>query len=112
MTGADDAEGFIAMAWKDGDAYVEQLSVRQRSMRRGLGRQLLAWGEEWARAAGARRLILTTYGHVPWNRPWYEKQSWAVLPAGAHGAELRAALAFQRVHLPDPSQRVSMAKNL
>lgn len=112
LSGSRDADGFIALGWKDGDVYVEQLSVRRRAMRRGLGRRLMAWGEDWARRQGARRLLLTTYGHVPWNRPFYERLGWKLLPEPACGPDLRATLAFQRTHLPNPSERVAMVKAL
>ena len=106
------SDGFIAMAWKDGRAYVEQLSVRRTAMRRGIGRALMAWGEEWARQRRAPGLLLTTYGHVPWNRRYYEALGWFVLPETAWGPEIRATVAFQRAHLPDPQERVAMVKKL
>jgi len=105
-------DGFIAMAWKDGVPFIEQVSVRRRAMGRGLGRALIAWGEDWARGQGARRVLLTTYGHLPRNRPYYEKYGWSVLPDTQRGPELRAALAFQRAHLPHPALRIAMAKTL
>lgn len=107
-----DADGFIAMGRKDGIAYLEQLSVRCGAMRRGIGGRLMAWGEDWTRSQGQHRLRLTTYAHVPWNRPFYERHGWLLLPEAQWGPDLRATLALQRAHLPDPDQRVAMEKTL
>src|SRR5688572_17140861 len=64
--------GFATLDLLDGVPYLDQLSVRQTAMRRGVGRALLSQAAEWARATGGSELWLTTYGHLPFNRPYYE----------------------------------------
>jgi GNAT superfamily N-acetyltransferase len=97
------AAGFIALGLRDGAAYVEQLSVRARCMRRGIGSTLLAM-------ASVQPLWLTTYDHLPWNRPFYERRGFAVVAEDACGTQLRDDLEFQRRWLPLPGRRVAMRR--
>jgi GNAT superfamily N-acetyltransferase len=75
------------------DPQLEQLSVAPPSMRRGIGRALL---ERVRETVGHERVWLTTYDHLPWNRPFYERFGFARAPDADHGPELREALAEQR----------------
>jgi GNAT superfamily N-acetyltransferase len=102
--------GFAALEIVDGAPYVEQLSVRRAAMRRGTGRRLLAQAISWARARG-ESLWLTTYGHLPWNRPFYEREGFVVVPSADWGAEVAARVAEER-SLPAPDQRVVMRRAL
>jgi GNAT superfamily N-acetyltransferase len=103
--------GFAALELLDGAPYLEQLSVRLASMRQGLGRKLLAGAVEWARARG-KDLWLTTYGHLPWNRPFYEKEGFVVVPPSAWRPELAARVEGERRYLPAPEHRVVMRRAL
>jgi GNAT superfamily N-acetyltransferase len=102
---------FAAYGWLDGEPYLDQLSVRRSAMRRGLGRLLLGHVAAWAAAQPARCLWLTTYAHLPFNRPYYEAQGFAPVPP-PHRPEMAATLADQRDHLPLPEQRVVMRRTL
>lgn len=102
---ADEPLGFIACGALDGAPYLDQISVRRASMRQGVGRLLLAQAIRWS---APHALWLTTYAHVPWNRPYYERAGFAVVPEAEHGVELRAVLAEQRRTLPFPAERVAM----
>jgi GNAT superfamily N-acetyltransferase len=112
---AVDAEGapvgFAALELVDGAPYLDQLSVRRASMGRGIGRALLSRAVVWARAHG-RELWLTTYGHLPWNRPFYEKEGFAVVAPEAWSPGMAALIADQRSALPAPAQRVVMRRPL
>ena len=104
--------GFAAIARKDGNAYLAQLSVRQRCMRRGIGGALLEAAAEMSLACGARALWLTTYNHLPWNRPFYERHDFVVMPEIACGPELLAEHAIEKKWLPLPHERVVMCRIL
>lgn len=108
---AEDAAGQVfgmaVLMTVDGAPYLDQLSVRRASMRRGIGGALLAHSLEWARARG-RALWLTTYSHLPWNRPFYERRGFACVDESEWGTELRALVADQRSRLPSPEERVAM----
>lgn len=104
--------GFVMLGRLDGEAYVEQLSVKIASMRRGIGTRLLAAASAIAGTAGDRAILLTTYAHLPWNRPFYERNGYVALAEGACGIELRQELKVQRRWLPHPEQRIAMRQSL
>jgi len=99
--------GLLVMDRVGGAPYLEQLSVRVNAQRQGLGRRLLMYAIEWA---AEEPLWLTTYAHVPWNRPFYERHGFAVVPEPACPPEMVAILEDQRRWLPEPGQRIAMRK--
>lgn len=111
-TPAGVALGFAACRSIDGEPYLDQLSVRLAAMRRGIGAKLIEEACEWARRRGGRRLWLTTYGHVPFNRPMYERRGFRVIPESDCGPEIRADLEEQRGALPFPAERVAMRRSV
>ncbi|WP_432544127.1 GNAT family N-acetyltransferase [Kineococcus sp. SYSU DK002] len=48
----------------DGSVEVKRLYVTGRARGLGLGRRLLTWCEDWARARGAARVVLDTHGEL------------------------------------------------
>jgi GNAT superfamily N-acetyltransferase len=108
---ADDRyAAFMVLDEVDGAPYLEQLSVRPLHMRKGIGSRLLEQAIAQSRSSGA--LWLMTYGHVPWNRPFYERAGFRVVPEAECGPELREIARLQRAALPDPEQRVAMKISL
>jgi len=103
--------GFAALDFVDGAPYLDQLSVRMESMRRGIGRALLARAIDWARDHGDA-LWLNTYDHLPWNRPFYENEGFEVVPPSAWGAGMASTVETQRQVLPRPELRVVMRRHL
>ncbi len=99
--------GFTTLGFVDSEPYLDQIAVRRSSMRRGVGTALLRHAFEWSRG---RSLWLTTYLHLPWNRPYYERHGFVLVPERACGPELRAILRDQRAALPDPEMRVAMVR--
>ncbi len=97
--------GIAVLGTVDGAPYLDQLSVRREAMGRGVGRALLERALAWA---PWRPLWLTTYDHLPWNRPFYERAGFALVPEEEWGPGIRAIVAEQRAHLPDPHARVVM----
>jgi len=96
---------YIVMERIDGEPYLEQLSVRMSAQGRGLGRWLLMRAIEWA---GSEPLWLTTYAHLPWNRPFYERHGFVVVPESECPPGIVTILNDQRRALPDPDQRIAM----
>jgi len=99
--------GLLVMDRIDGAPYLEQLSVRMSAQGRGLGRTLLARAIEWA---PGEDLWLTTYAHLAWNRPFYERHSFVVVPEAECPRGMVAILTDQRLWLPDPNQRIAMRR--
>jgi GNAT superfamily N-acetyltransferase len=104
--------GFAALGLLDGAGYLEQLSVRMDAMRQGIGTALLTAIEEMAEKKRAPALWLTTWAHLPWNRPFYEKAGFSIVPEEEWGREMRQQLVFERRLLPVPEKRVVMRKAL
>ena len=108
LDSAGQALGFVALAFVDGAPYLEQLSVRRRWMRHGVGRVLLARAVAWSEALGD--LWLTTYAHVPWNGPLYQRWGFERVQERRCGPGIQALLSEQRGALPDPEQRIAMVR--
>jgi GNAT superfamily N-acetyltransferase len=102
--------GFAAVRVLDGESYLEQLSVRMNAMRNGIGTALLNAVESQAAKTRTRTLWLTTYRHLSWNAPFYERAGFVIVPVEECGMELLFELALQRRLLPEPEKRVAMRK--
>lgn len=97
--------GLLVMDLIDGAPYLEQLSVRRIAMQQGLGRRLLQRAIAWA---GQRPLWLTTYAHIAWNRPFYQRHGFVPVPESECPPGMAAILNDQRRALPVPDQRIAM----
>jgi GNAT superfamily N-acetyltransferase len=102
------ALGFAALDVLDGEPYLDQLAVRISAMRQGIGGRLIAHAVEWTRTVNGNALWLTTYGHLPFNRPYYERRGFVVVPETECGSGIRHHLDEQRRYLPAPDERVAM----
>jgi len=99
--------GLLVMDRVGGAPYLEQLSIRRVAMRQGLGRLLLDRAIEWA---GGDPLWLTTYGHIPWNRPFYERHGFVTVSEPECPPDIVAILEDQRRALPAPEERIAMRR--
>ncbi len=104
--------GFVASGLRDGAPFLEQISVRMSAMRRGVGSTLLAATEQQARECGGQFLWLTTYVHLLWNRPLYERRGFVLVSELECGPAVRRQLQSERRWLPSPENRVVMLKTL
>jgi GNAT superfamily N-acetyltransferase len=99
--------GMLVMSRADGAPFLDQLAVRTAAMRQGVGRRLLGHAVTWA---GDEALWLTTYAHLPWNAPFYQRHGFTVVEESACGPDILAELAEQRRWLPLPRERVAMRR--
>jgi GNAT superfamily N-acetyltransferase len=105
------AVGFVAMSRLDTEPFLAQLSVRPEYMRRGIGSALLeaaldSVGDEYA------AVWLTTYDHLHWNRPFYERCGFVRILEADCGDGVRAELALERRSLPQAQHRIAMRRAL
>jgi GNAT superfamily N-acetyltransferase len=100
--------GFAVLGQVDGLPFLDQVAVRPSAARRGLGRVLVR--HVVTRSAGYP-LWLTTYAHVPWNAPFYERLGFAQVADASCGPELLARLVSEREVLPSPEQRTAMVRS-
>lgn len=99
--------GFATCGIVDREPYLDQLSVMPACMRQGIGTILLKRAIQWS----ARRPIwLTTYGSIPWNRPYYERHGFVEVPENKLGPDLQDILREQRRVLPKPEDRIAMVR--
>jgi GNAT superfamily N-acetyltransferase len=109
----DDAPASFLMAVPlDGCLLVDQLSTAPASARRGLGRALLDFAADRARADGVPALTLTTFADVPWNGPYYERCGFRVLRDAEITPGLRAIRAHETALGLDRWPRVCMRRDL
>lgn len=106
-----DVAGYVVAEVLDGNAHIAQVSVAPEHGRQRIGARLVAWVEEWGRAAGRPATTLTTFRDVPWNAPYYARLGYAELPTASIGPELAATMAHEAA-MPgiEADQRCAMVK--
>jgi GNAT superfamily N-acetyltransferase len=109
---ANDVVGYILADEIDGGGHVEQVSVAPDYQGRSVGRALIDQAVRWAIAGGFKALTLTTFGHIPWNRPLYAHLGFRVLSKDEIGAGLKAVREAEADHGLDPDLRVVMCLDL
>ena len=91
-------------------AHLEELDVHPEHGRRGLGTRLVIAVCEWAAVQGFGAVTLTTFRDVPFNRPFYERLGFEVIPVHELGLALISALAEEARRGMDPTTRVAMRR--
>jgi GNAT superfamily N-acetyltransferase len=91
-------------------AHLEELDVHPDHGRRGLGTALVAHVCTWAAQAGYEAVTLTTFRDVRWNRPFYERMGFEVVPSEDLSPALRAVVADETRRGLDPARRVVMRR--
>lgn len=104
--------GYVLVDDVDGLAHIEQVSVIPDHQGRGAGRALIDQVSSWAGQRDMRALTLTTFGHIPWNRPLYEHLGFRVIADDELGPGLRAIRESEAAHGLDPALRVVMRREL
>lgn len=106
----DSPIGYVLVRQVDSDAHLVQMSVVPEMQGRGIGRMLVARVETWAREHQMPSITLTTFTHVPWNRPLYEHLGFEVLHEHEIGPELEMLREHEAKIGLDPTLRVAMRK--
>ena len=104
--------GWIQVERVGDELSVHQLSVHPDAQRRGIGGALLDAAIAHAARAGEATLVLDTQSDIAWNRPWYERFGFAVVPEAEWTDAMRAITAEQTVDGLDWSTRVHMRHEL
>lgn len=107
-----EAIGYILVRKVDQSAHIVQVSVVPEMQGRGIGKQLINHVEIWAGELGLASISLTTFGHVPWNRPLYEHLGFRVLDETEIGPELSVLRNHETAIGLDPKLRVAMRREL
>jgi GNAT superfamily N-acetyltransferase len=104
--------GYILVDIIDHGCHIEQVSVEPAHQGRGVGRALIEEVQGWATAKGLGALTLTTFGHLPWNRPLYEHLGFRVLSQEEITPGVQAVRNGEADHGLDPDLRVVMRFDL
>jgi GNAT superfamily N-acetyltransferase len=82
--------GYAVTSIVDGEAHLDQISVRPQMRGRRVGRTLIDEAVRWARHLGLPSMTLTTFADVPWNAPYYAQLGFRVLAPHEIGPQLAA----------------------
>jgi predicted N-acetyltransferase YhbS len=104
--------GWIFLGRDDGELCVGQVSVDSRYQQRGIGSALLQKVIDDARQAGELTIVLTTQADVAWNRPWYERFGFEMVPPDSWTAAMCAITKEQSADGLDWTTRVHMRLTL
>lgn len=104
--------GFAMAEPLDHEAHLIELDVDPDHQNRGLGRQLVAAVEDWARGKGYAGLTLTTYREVPWNAPYYARLGFGVFEPAPERTGLLATIAREAAWGFAFAPRVAMRKQI
>lgn len=104
--------GWVYLGRVEAELCLGQISVEPSHGRRGVGTALLRHVIDEARRRGEGSMVLNTQSDVPWNRPWYERHGFVVVPPSAWSEALRAIKREQVEHGLDWSSRVHMRLTL
>jgi GNAT superfamily N-acetyltransferase len=110
----DDAARVIAYLVSfpmDDRLFIEQVTVHPSNARRGLGAELLATASAWAGDRELRGVILTTFEHVPWNAPYYERLGFEIVAEGKWSAALQLRVRAEAARGLDAWPRVVMVRD-
>lgn len=109
---ADRPVGYLLVDVVDGAAHVEQVSLHPAHGRQGLGRALLLAAFAWAERQGLGAVTLTTFAHVAWNAPYYQRLGFQVLREDELGEGLRRLRDHEASRGLDTWPRVAMHRPL
>lgn len=104
--------GWVQWGRSGDERVVGQISVLPAYQARGIGSALLAQVIERARSDGEATLVLTTQDDVAWNRPWYQRFGFVVVPEDDWTDAMREDTAAQTESGLDWSTRVHMRLTL
>lgn len=90
--------GFLVAETLDSSLFIAELSLHQEWQGKGIGRRLLDYVAEQARAKGYTSLTLTTFRDVPWNAPLYARLGFELLADETLPAKLRQKKEEEAAH--------------
>lgn len=102
--------GFLSAEQQGRDLHILEVSVEARAQGAGLGRALIQYACEEAKARGMARVTLTTFRSVPWNRPFYENLGFRVVSLANNETRLTETVRQEEASGLPPGSRCAMVK--
>ena len=110
--GNDVPIGFVLALLVDDALYIQELDVLRVHQRRGIGGRLIDAVCDAARDRGSSTVMLSTFAHVPWNAPYYERLGFERMASDTLTPALRQIEAEEAAFGLDTSRRVFMRRRL
>ena len=104
--------GYVVVDVVDGNAHIEQVSVRPDHQGKGVGRALVERVCDSARDTDRPWVTLTTFRDVAWNQPLYEHLGFEVASAEEIGPEFAALVRHEARLWLAPETRVCMRRGV
>jgi len=104
--------GFAIVRVVDDAAHVQEIDVHPACGRRGIGTSLIHSICNWARSTELAAVTLTTFRHLPWNAPFYERLGFRPLEEGELTPGLATIFRDEAARGLDPAKRVAMRRQL
>ena len=93
-----------------GSAHLEEIDVDPAHARRGVGTRLVVHVCHWAAESGYASVTLSTFRDVPFNRAFYARLGFEIVPPGAQSPALIAIVEDETRRGLDPTRRVVMCR--
>ena len=104
--------GFALATVVDDSGHLFELDVLPSHGRRGVGAALIAAVVAWAKQRGFPSVTLTTFRHLPFNAPFYERLGFQGLPENGLPGPLVELLEKEEANGLDRSTRLAMRLDL
>ena len=104
--------GWVQLEREGVELVIRQICVHPSMQRCGLGSALVEAAATSAGKAAEPSLVLDTQDDISWNRPWYERRGFVVVPEAEWTPSMRAITAEQTAAGFDWGTRVHMRRVL
>ncbi|MEL6488414.1 MAG: GNAT family N-acetyltransferase [Cyanobacteria bacterium J06621_3] len=104
--------GFLVAKFLTTTCFVVELSVHPDYGRQGIGSALIETCCKATKIRGLRQVMLTTFRHVPWNIPFYERLGFRVLAREQLPSDIEAIVQHESRYGFLPRHRVVMRRVL
>lgn len=104
--------GFALMLVVDGNGHLHELDVHPDHAQRGIGAALVEAVATWAIARKFEAVTLTTFRHLKWNAPFYERHGFLEFPDVRLGPELAEMRKEEAESGLDNAKRLAMRRDV
>ncbi|MEL7512221.1 MAG: GNAT family N-acetyltransferase [Cyanobacteria bacterium J06554_3] len=104
--------GFIVAKVLPSSYFIVELDVHPDFGRLGIGSALVEACCKSAASQNHSQVTLTTFRHIPWNIPFYQRLDFQILPANRWSPEIKAIVEHEARYGFAPEHRVVMARRL
>jgi GNAT superfamily N-acetyltransferase len=104
--------GYALTSLVDRALHLAQMDVHPDHQQRGIGSRMLEEVVRLAQELQCEAVMLTTFRHIPWNGPWYQRFGFTICDGDGTPLFLEEILEKEAAMGLDPAQRVAMIRAL